>query len=192
MSHDRLPKLDRAQQQQLLAIARRSLELQVEHEEFCPAEPGPGTAFDRTDGVFVTLKKRGQLRGCIGHISGGTTKLPQSVAKLARSAAYDDPRFPSLDAGELPDVDIEVTVLTPLELIEGPEDIVVGQHGLVIEDAQHRGLLLPQVATENGWDRMEFLEKTCWKAGLSPDAWKDARIYRFEAIFFGEREESTP
>ncbi len=191
MPHEKLPALDASQQQQLLAIARRSLELLVQDQEFHPDEPGPGSAFDRQDGVFVTLKKRGQLRGCIGHITG-SRKLPQSVARLARSAAYDDPRFPALEAAELADVDIEVTVLTPLERIEGPREIVVGQHGLVVEKGYQRGLLLPQVATENGWDRDEFLEKTCWKAGLPPDAWKDSRIFRFEAIFFGEREEATP
>jgi AmmeMemoRadiSam system protein A len=139
-------------------------------------------------GVFVTLHKAGQLRGCIGYIEGQNT-LHEDVIENAINAATRDPRFPPVTRDELPELDIEISVMTPLEEISSPEEIEIGTHGLIIEKGFYKGLLLPQVAPEWGWDCYEFLEQTCRKAGLPRDAWKKgARVYRFSAQVFGERE----
>lgn len=182
------PELDAAQRAALLRLARRSLETMVVGETLPLEDPEADSVLARHDGVFVTLKRGGQLRGCIGCITSDAP-LTRSVANLARSAAREDPRFPPLRADELSQLHIEVTVLTPLEPIEGPQDVVVGQHGLVAQRGFNRGLLLPQVATEQGWDARTFVEHTCLKAGLPTDAWmQGGELFRFEAVFFGERE----
>lgn len=138
-------------------------------------------------GVFVSLHKRKQLRGCIGYPSGDQP-LASVLCRSAIAAATEDPRFPPVTADELAGIDIEISVLTPVVPVETPSEIEVGRHGLVIELHGRRGLLLPQVATEHGWDRDTFLAQTCVKAGLARDAWKSgARIFRFEAEVFGER-----
>jgi len=124
-------------------------------------------------GAFVTLTKHGKLRGCIGHIVG-TQPLITTVAEMARAAALEDYRFPKVKPSELPDIEFEISVLTPLREIKDIEEIVVGRDGIFITKGMRRGVLLPQVATEYGWDRITFLEQTCLKAGLPPDAWKDA------------------
>lgn len=136
-------------------------------------------------GAFVTLQKGHRLRGCIGFIQA-TKPLHETVKEMARAAAFDDPRFPPLTKEEWPQVDIEISVLTPLERIEDPSQIKVGVHGIYIVKGARRGLLLPQVAVEYGWDRETFLEQTCIKAGLPPDAWKDPKteIYVFSADVF--------
>ncbi len=140
-------------------------------------------------GVFVTLHKKGHLRGCIGHIEG-TEPLWKAVADLSIESAMHDPRFPSVRNEELDDIDIEISVLTPLERIEDVEVVKVGQHGLYIKKGFFAGLLLPQVAVEWGWDRDKFLDQTCLKAGLTAGCWKDkdAEIYVFSAEIFGEKE----
>jgi AmmeMemoRadiSam system protein A len=139
-------------------------------------------------GVFVTLKRRGELRGCIGtlHCRAG---LAQEVARTARESATQDPRFPRVAVEEVPELSLEISVLGPLEEIDAaiPDAIVIGTHGLVVEHGVRRGLLLPQVATEWGWDVPQFLRQTCRKAGLPDDAWqRGARVFRFEADVFGE------
>ncbi|WP_041283866.1 AmmeMemoRadiSam system protein A [Desulfobacca acetoxidans] len=136
-------------------------------------------------GAFVTLHLQGQLRGCIGLIQA-VKPLAQAIQEMARAAAFQDPRFPPLTPREFKDVDIEISVLTPLRLIGSVDEIQVGVHGLYIEKGFHRGLLLPQVATEHHWDRDTFLQHTCLKAGLSPEAWRDpeAKIYAFSADIF--------
>ncbi len=182
-----LPEFDDEHRQHLLDIARHSLGEMVEGRDYRPPQPADGSILERRDGVFVTLKREHRLRGCIGHLVGDGP-LPASVARLARSAAREDPRFPPLRAEELDGLSIEVTVLSPLEPIEGLDQVEVGRHGLVVEQGFQRGLLLPQVATEQGWDARTFLEHTCHKAGLPADAWqRGAKIFRFEAVFFGER-----
>lgn len=123
-------------------------------------------------GAFVTLTKKGQLRGCIGHIEGNKP-LILTVAGMAKAAALEDPRFPQVKPSELPDIDFEISVLTPIRKISDIEEIMVGRDGIIITKGRDRGLLLPQVATEYGWDRITFLEHTCNKAGLPKDAWKD-------------------
>lgn len=136
-------------------------------------------------GAFVTLKKKGELKGCIGHIRG-FQPLHETVKEMAVQAAFHDPRFPPLEKKEWKDIDIEISVLTPMKKIQDINEIEVGIHGLYIEKGHNSGLLLPQVATENHWNRKTFLNYTCWKAGLPEDAWKspDMDIYIFSADVF--------
>jgi len=137
-------------------------------------------------GAFVSLHNRGDLRGCIGHIEANQL-LGDVVARCAVAACSADPRFPPIAHVELAEIDIEISLLGPLETIAGPADVAVGRHGLVVEDGWQRGLLLPQVATEFRWDAETFLAQTCHKAGLPRDAWKHgATLWRFEAEVFGE------
>jgi MEMO1 family protein len=138
-------------------------------------------------GVFVTLKKRGNLRGCIGYLTG-LKPLVQAVLDNSYNAAFKDPRFEPLTADELSDISIEISVLTEPVLVKSVEEIMTGRDGLIMERGMYRGLLLPQVAVEQGWDRKTFLDQTCLKAGLPADSWKDSetKIYRFQAIVFGE------
>jgi AmmeMemoRadiSam system protein B/AmmeMemoRadiSam system protein A len=135
-------------------------------------------------GAFVTLKKRGRLRGCIGFIDP-LFPLCQTVIRASIYAAYEDPRFPQVSPEELKDLSFEISVLSPLERIRDPRQIKIGKHGLIISKKGKKGLLLPQVATENHWSREEFLQQTCLKAGLNKDDWKNgAEITVFEAIVF--------
>ena len=136
-------------------------------------------------GAFVTLNKKGQLRGCIGYLEG-RGPLHKTVEEMAEAAAFRDPRFPSVKEKEIPDLEIEISVLTPLKRITDVLEIEVGKHGIYIKKGWSSGLLLPQVATEYGWDRQSFLEHTCNKAGLPSSAWKekDTEIYIFSADIF--------
>ena len=136
-------------------------------------------------GAFVTVTKRGNLRGCIGHIKG-TKPLYQTVEEMAAAAAFDDPRFSPITKDELKDLEIEISVLTPFKQITDVKEIEVGKHGIYIQKGFYSGLLLPQVATEYKWDRDTFLEQTCRKAGLPSNAWKDkdTKIYIFSADIF--------
>jgi AmmeMemoRadiSam system protein A len=140
-------------------------------------------------GVFVTIKRRGELRGCLGTLQC-RSGLAEEVARCARDSASEDPRFPRVARAEMPDLTLEVSVLGPLEQIDPGEPgvIVVGRHGLVVEDGRRRGLLLPQVPVEWGWTAEQFLRQTCNKANLAEDCWSTgaARVYRFEAEVFGE------
>lgn len=136
-------------------------------------------------GAFVTINKHGDLRGCIGFIRG-IKPLYQAVEEMAAAAAFNDPRFPPVTEKELKDLEIEISVLTPLKQIDDVDEIEVGKHGIYIERGFYSGLLLPQVATEYGWDRQTFLEQTCLKAGLPRHAWKEreSKIYIFSADIF--------
>lgn len=138
-------------------------------------------------GAFVTLKKHGELRGCIGYIVA-VKPLHETVKDVAKSAAVNDYRFLPVTEAELKDLEFEISALTPLTRIKGIDEIEVGKHGLVMKRGYDSGLLLPQVATEYGWDKETFLEHTSRKAGLSKDAWKDpsTEIYIFSAEVFGE------
>lgn len=145
-------------------------------------------------GAFVSLHKNipqgdkpRSLRGCIGFIEG-TKPLYKSVAENAINAAIHDPRFSPLKPEELDEVNIEISVLTPLQTVESPEEIVVGRDGVVLTKGFNKGVLLPQVPVDLGWGREEFLKHVCLKAGISPDSWKDPSItlQRFEAIVFHE------
>jgi len=144
-------------------------------------------------GVFVTLHINHQLRGCIGYVEG-IVPLQKAVQDMATSAAFSDPRFEPVDKSEVPDLDIEISVLSPLRTIQDIAEIEVGIHGLVVEKGFYKGLLLPQVATEYNWDNETFLSQTCLKAGLPADAWRDksVEIKIFSAEIFSEAEFRQP
>jgi AmmeMemoRadiSam system protein A len=148
-----------------------------------PESPIPG---DVRAGAFVTLRVHGQLRGCIGYPES-SLPLIEVVERCAVSAAISDPRFPAVTMTEWSTIDLEVSVLGPIEAVRDISDVEVGKHGLIVELGHRRGLLLPQVATEWKWDAAEFAAQTCVKAGLPKNAWQDAaKLYRFEAEIFGE------
>ena len=173
----------------LLELARGSLAAHFR------GEPPPRLASDRAEGfgepraLFVTLRMSGGLRGCIGTLAP-EGDLSRTVPKFAYRAAFNDPRFPPLLEEELDRCRIEISVLTPPVEIENPEDVVVGRDGLILEARGRSGLLLPQVATEWGFDRERFLSEVSRKAGLSPDAWRSpgARLWTFQAEVFGEED----
>jgi len=178
--------LTREEQDKLLLIARRTIAQFLESgtvPQFEVAEPG----LLQQRQVFVTLEKGGQLRGCIGRMTADMP-LHLAVQYAAIAAAVNDPRFPSVTSGELEGIEIEISVLSsPMEEVGNINQIEVGRHGLIVAKGDASGLLLPQVATEWGWDREEFLRQTCLKAGLPEDAWqKGAKVYAFTAEVFGE------
>ena len=146
-------------------------------------------AIKATCGVFVTLKKQGRLRGCIGHIMG---RLPlyEGVAENTVNSAARDTRFPSVRPDELRDIDIEISVLTPFREVAGPDGFIVGQHGIYIQKGMYSAVFLPQVATEQGWDRAETLRHLCRKAGLPMDEWQKPgmKFNVCEGFKFGEKE----
>ena len=173
------------QEKRLLEIARKSIISYVKDGrtlKFTETDP----ALTKKRGAFVTIKERGQLRGCIGHIVP-TLPLYETVAQMAVEAATGDPRFPPMEPNELDRITLEISVLSELEKINDPNKIEVGKHGILLRKGFNSGLLLPQVATEYNWNREEFLQNTCHKAGLPADAWKKgAEIYIFSAQVFGE------
>jgi AmmeMemoRadiSam system protein B/AmmeMemoRadiSam system protein A len=178
-------KLTGEARRELLRIARESVEAVV------LGRTGPN--LDTEDpllkancGAFVTIEKKGELRGCIGYVLP-TMPLYQAVSQAAVSAATKDNRFPPVSSEELDEVRLEISVLTQPRLIKEVEDIQVGRDGLIVRKGRFSGLLLPQVASSRGWDRQTFLEETCRKAGLPRDAWKEgAQVYAFSAVVFGE------
>jgi uncharacterized protein len=178
--------LTTADKQLLLQVARDSIAAQLTGKTAPPAQTA-SPVLRELRGAFVSLHRQGQLRGCIGYIEA-LKPLLETVREMAPAAAFQDPRFRPLQAGELPDLEIEISVLSPLHLIKDPDEIEVGRHGLYIVRGINRGLLLPQVATQYHWDRLTFLEQTCNKAGLPPDAWKDShtQIYSFSAEVFAD------
>jgi len=170
---------------ELLSVARESISRAVRGEEYEPEVPDGGPLSENR-GAFVTLTENGALRGCIGRIVSDEP-LVRVVAEMARAAALGDPRFPSVREGELDRIDIEVSALSPIRTIEGPDEIVIGRDGLIIRQRERSGLLLPQVAGDHGWDPVRFLEETCRKAGLPGSAWKEgARIEAFGAEVWSE------
>ena len=176
--------LSEADQQQLLRLARQALEGSVRNGPVQEVEV-PAGPLRENGGAFVTLWKAGRLRGCIGYVEPRMA-LYQAVMECAVAAALRDPRFDPVEPEELSALRIEISVLSPLGDI-APEAVEVGRHGLMITRGARRGLLLPQVAVEWKWDREEFLEETCLKAGLSPDAWQHgARTQAFTAQVFSE------
>lgn len=175
--------LDEEDRRQLLRLAREALEAAVRHGDLPVAAPTGRLA--EPCGAFVTLKKRGRLRGCIGYVEPHKP-LYQTVRECTVAAALHDPRFDPVAPEELGQLRIEISVLSPL-VDTPPEQVEVGKHGLLISMGPLRGLLLPQVPVEWNWNRERFLEETCLKAGLSPDAWKHgARVQTFTAQVFGE------
>jgi AmmeMemoRadiSam system protein B/AmmeMemoRadiSam system protein A len=167
----------------LLQIARETLDRFVRSNEVLHTETD-NPKFLGPKGAFVTLKKKGALRGCIGFIEP-VLPLHQTIVQATIYAASKDARFSPVSSSELKEIDIEISVLTPPQKIVEPREVKVGKHGLIIAKGDRRGLLLPQVPVENGWSRLTFLQRTCQKAGLPKDAWKSgAEIFTFEAIVF--------
>lgn len=176
--------LDARERKELLGIARATIERYVRDCKV-PEVAAPAGKLAAPGAAFVTLKKKGRLRGCIGYTES-VAPLYKVVQECAVAAATEDPRFPPVSAGELSSLDIEISVLTPMTPIRAGE-VEVGRHGLLVSQGGRRGLLLPQVPIELGWDRETFLDQTCVKAGLSPDAWRrGATLEAFTAEWFGE------
>ncbi len=172
----------------LLELARKSIESEL-RGRVLELPNVTDRALLEHRGAFVTLHKQGNLRGCIG-IFESNQPLYRVVADMAISAAFQDPRFPPLRSDEFDLIEIEISALTPLREIESPEEITVGEHGIYIIRGPMRGVLLPQVAVEYGWDRYSFLDQTCIKAGLYPGCWKESgtKILVFSAEVFNESE----
>jgi len=170
----------------LLALARSVIGARLGTGELAELPPDP--LFDEERGVFVTLHAAGRLRGCIGYIEAAEP-LSQAVRTMACQAAFHDPRFAPLTAGELANIDIEISVLSPLEPVV-PGEIEIGRHGVVLEARGRRAVFLPQVASEQGWDRETLLDQLCLKAGLAPGVWRESQtmLSAFSAEVFGERE----
>jgi AmmeMemoRadiSam system protein A len=169
----------------LLDLAHRSIAAELEGSRLDLTPPSEHLAQPR--GAFTTLHLHGKLRGCIGYVIVKYS-LYRTVAETAQAAAFDDPRFPPVTAEEAPDLKIDISVLSPLQPIDA-ENVVVGHHGLVVSQSSRRGLLLPQVPVEWGWDRETFLAQTCLKAGLPPDAWqRGAELEAFTAEVFSDAE----
>ena len=183
--------LTSAEKRQLLEIARKSVESAVKDGKLydLPANLPPSLMQDR--GAFVTLKENGDLRGCIGY-TAAMQSLALTVRDVAGFAALRDTRFQPVTARELPQLKYEISVLSPLRRVMDLNQIKVGEHGLMIKKGRYRGLLLPQVAPEQHWDRNTFLDETAMKAGLPAKAWrdKDADLFMFTAVVFGESETS--
>ena len=177
--------MDEEDKRQLLKIARMAI------EEYLKSGKRPYIDIDRPAlyeewGAFVTLKQGRRLRGCIGTLQP-EGPLYQTVMEMAIASATQDYRFPPLSLDEIPKTKIEISVLSPFTRIEDPKEIEVGRHGLYIVKGFYRGVLLPQVAVEQGWDRETFLRHLCLKAGLDADAWEgEADIYTFTAEIIEE------
>lgn len=162
------------EQAYVLDLARRSMEAAIRGAPLPKVESRfPNLELRRA--AFVTLHKKGELRGCIGLLNE-SKPLGKAVQEAAVAAACQDPRFQPVSAEELNDITIEVSVLTPLKRISNPKRIKVGKHGLLIRSGEAQGLLLPQVAVNNRWNRLRFLEHTCIKAGLPRDAWQQPGV----------------
>lgn len=181
--------LDASEKAELLRLARTSVETAVrDHKRHGPPVPAsPKLTEER--GAFVTLKKAGDLRGCIGYVSA-MSPLYSTVSETAAHAALRDPRFPPVRSSELSELNYEVSVLSPYRHVLDPATVQVGRDGLLIQKGNKSGLLLPQVAVEQHWDRTTFLDEACLKAGLPPKAWQDpdTDIFAFTAVVFGDEE----
>jgi AmmeMemoRadiSam system protein A len=185
---EEVPLLNNQEKRILLTLARTTVERVVKGDE-PPTLPDGPPVLKENRGAFVTLHEKGDLRGCIGMLEA-RAPLDETVREMAEAAALRDWRFQPVTPDELKDLDIEISVLSPLRRITDINEIRVGEHGIWITKGPYRGVLLPQVATEQGYDRITFLQQTCRKAGLPPDAWKDSTtvIEIFSADVFGEKD----
>ena len=178
-------EFSREERKLLLKLAHEAIVASLEHRELSLSPVLPHLTEPR--GAFTTLYFRGELRGCVGHVYP-IDSLYRTVAETARAAAFEDTRFWPITLDEASELEISLSILSPLRTVQ-PDQVEVGRHGLLVSLHQHRGLLLPQVPIEHGWDRVTFLEQTCRKAGLPPDAWQTgARIEVFTAEVFGDRD----
>jgi len=172
----------------ILRLARESVAGGLRGDPIPPPPPASADPLlHEIRGAFVTVRRHGELRGCIGQIEG-VHPLWETVTRMARSAAFEDPRFPPLAPTEFDQIDFEVSVLSVVKQIDDPAQVVVGRHGLIVEQGRRKGLLLPQVPVEHGWTQREFLEQTCVKAGLDPNAWRHAttKLFIFSAEVLSE------
>jgi AmmeMemoRadiSam system protein A len=163
-------ELTEDEKRELLNLARMSIRAALRDEPL-PVIDTSNKKFLEPAAVFVTLRIDGDLRGCIGYIEA-RLPLGEAIREVAIRSAFNDPRFPPLAEEEFDRIEIEISILSPLRPVESVEEIVVGRHGLVIDDGRHRGLLLPHVPIEYHWTREEFLRHTCLKAGLLEDCWR--------------------
>jgi AmmeMemoRadiSam system protein B/AmmeMemoRadiSam system protein A len=179
--------LSEAEKSELLALARKSVEYVVQEKNPYQPPASASATLNQERGAFTTLKESGELRGCIGYTSAAKP-LYITVRDTATLAAMRDPRFPQVSASELPKLEYEISVLSPLRRVTDVEQIKVGQHGLLMKNGDSEGLLLPQVPVEQKWDRQTFLEQTCRKAGMQSNCWvdEDTDIFSFTAVVFGE------
>jgi AmmeMemoRadiSam system protein A len=180
--------LSEAERAELLQLVRTTLEVYLSEKRIPPYQT-ENPHFLQHGGAFVTLKRHGELRGCIGYMAA-ERPVYETIQEMAVSAATKDPRFPPVSSSELKDLTIEISLLSPMERVTDTNRIVVGKHGLLIRRGWYQGVLLPQVAPEQGWDREAFLQGVCYKAGLSANAWQDpsTELYWFTAEVFGEEE----
>ena len=188
------PLINRHEQEKLLQWVRATMEAAVRGEPLM--EISDAELSDRLrapHGVFVTLTKGGELRGCIGKMDFERPLWSNALA-AAIASALEDPRFPPVKSSELGDISVEISILNPPEDLPRPEMFDVTRHGIIVEKGWRRALLLPKVATEQGWDATKTLEMVCWKAGLPSDAWRDpsARLQVFTAFDFGEAKPGGP
>lgn len=168
----------------LISIAMETIQAKLNHDPL-PHHDYDNKIFSEKRGAFVTLHIEGKLRGCIGYIIG-VEPLLDTIQKMAISSAFNDPRFPALRQDEFEHLNVEISVLSPLEIVNDIDKIQVGRDGLIIKKGFRQGLLLPQVPEEQDWDKTTFLQHTCLKAGLPPDAWKKkgTTIKKFSAQIF--------
>jgi AmmeMemoRadiSam system protein A len=180
---------NKEQKKELLTLARKAIEAKFTKEAIIFPDD---VAFQVYRGVFVTLHKQGELRGCIGYIKGYKELVP-SIIEMAKSAAFNDPRFPTVKANEIPSLTIEISVLSEMEIVNDINDIVIGRDGLFLNHPFGNGLLLPQVPVEWNWDLPTFLDQICYKAGLTAGTWIDerAKLYRFTAEIFSDAKENS-
>ncbi|RJP34495.1 MAG: AmmeMemoRadiSam system protein A [Candidatus Omnitrophota bacterium] len=190
-------QLTNEERKTLLAVARKGMETALQGGSYAPSTTNPRLEIRR--GVFVTLKNHGELRGCLGRFDAAGIPLLQLVATMAAESATHDMRFHPVTASEIPEIDIQISILSPLRQIKDVREIVIGKHGLQIKGktmtgAVRSGTLLPQVATEREWDVQTFLEATCTKAGLNTNAWKDpsTEICVYDAEVFGDLDYASP
>lgn len=177
-------KLTLSDKQTLLKYTRKTLD-QYFKVQVLPLPRNINSKLKIKRGAFVTLKKNGELRGCIGHMSEDTP-LCTNVGAMALQAAFNDKRFSPLRQEELSQVEIEISVLTPFTKIRNADEIVLGRDGVIVKKGNKQAVFLPQVATETGWSKEEFLDQLCYKAGLKAHDWKDADLFTFQADVFGE------
>ena len=181
----RATALQNSEKKSLLAFAREAIQRYLTTQAVPLARHFP-SRMDYPQGAFVTLRKAGQLRGCIGHIPGDTA-LGKMVGSMALQAAFGDPRFAPVEINELRSIEIEISVLTPMKSVASSDEIVVGRDGVLMSKAGASAVFLPQVATENHWSRAEMLDNLCVKAGMQPGCWKrDAKFQVFQAEVFSE------
>lgn len=180
--------LNKEQRKRLLQLGKKTIETYLKEGKIPSFETDEPELLEKR-GAFVTLKKNGELRGCIGRIYS-EAPLYQTIQEMAIESSFNDPRFPPLRLEELSKIELEISVLSELQQIGDIREIEVGKHGLLVRRGFYSGLLLPQVAREYNWDREEFLRHTCLKAGLPPFIWKDknTQIYIFTAEVFSENE----